>query len=124
MLNCALYMVLMLTSTVYTFIAIDSFRWLIWYLSLDLLSPLFFLKSQDHLVCYLPGTLALGVHNGLPAKYMAIAKNLIYTCYRMYKDMPTKLSPEIVHFNTEPGATEDLYVKVCEFSKKIYFVQC
>ena len=42
----------------------------------------------------------------------------------MYKDMPTKLSPEIVHFNTEPGATEDLYVKVCEFSKKIYFVQC
>ena len=82
-------------------------------MSLSIFSPLFFLKSQDHLVCYLPGTLALGVHNGLPAKYMAIAKNLIYTCYRMYKDMPTKLSPEIVHFNTEPGAAEDLYVKVC-----------
>ena len=64
-------------------------------------------------MCYLPGMLALGVHNGLPKKFMPIAKNLMYTCYRMYKDMPTRLSPEIVHFNVEPGASEDIYVKVC-----------
>ena len=69
--------------------------------------------KQDHLVCYLPGTLALAVHNGLPKKYMSIAKNLMYTCYRMYKEMPTGLSPEIVHFNTAPGAERDIYVKVC-----------
>ena len=68
--------------------------------------------SQDHLVCYLPGTLALAVHNGLPKKFLPIAKNLMYTCYRMYKDMPTGLSPEIVHFNMRAGAEEDIYVKV------------
>ena len=72
-----------------------------------------FPKPQDHLVCYIPGTLALAEHNGLTSKsYMIIAKNVIYTCYRMYKDMATKLSPEIVHFNMEPGATRDIYVKV------------
>ena len=69
--------------------------------------------NQDHLVCYLPGTLALAVHNGLPMKYMSIAKNLMYTCYRMYREMPTGLSPEIVHFNTQQGADTDIYVKVC-----------
>lgn len=67
---------------------------------------------QDHLVCYLPGTLALAVHNGLPDKYFSIAKNLMYTCYQMYKKMPTRLSPEIVHFNMGEGDKEDIYVKV------------
>ena len=71
---------------------------------------------QDHLVCYLPGTLALAAHNGLSKKsFMRIAKDLMYTCYRMYKDMPTGLSPEIVHFNMDPGATKDIYVEVCSF---------
>ena len=64
-------------------------------------------------MCYLPGTLALAVHNGLPKKYMIIAKNLMYTCYQMYKQMPTGLSPEIAHFSTEQGAERDIYVKVC-----------
>ena len=36
----------------------------------------------------------------------------MYTCYQMYKQMPTKLSPEIVHFNTTKGAARDIYVKV------------
>lgn len=70
-----------------------------------------FYAKMDHLVCYLPGTLALAVHNGLPMKYMSIAKNLMYTCYRMYREMPTGLSPEIVHFNTQQGADTDIYVK-------------
>ena len=67
---------------------------------------------QDHLVCYLPGTLALGVHNGLPQGYMTIAKKLIYTCYLMYKQMPTGLSPEIAHFNMSRKSKRDIYVKV------------
>ena len=80
-----------------------------------LVSFCFFLHAvrlQDHLVCYLLGSLALGVHNGLPKKFMTIARNLMYTCYQMYRQMPTGLSPEIVHFNTIPGATSDIYVKV------------
>ncbi|CAI8003608.1 Endoplasmic reticulum mannosyl-oligosaccharide 1,2-alpha-mannosidase [Geodia barretti] len=71
-----------------------------------------FYPKMDHLVCYLPGTLALAAHNGLSKKsFMRIAKDLMYTCYRMYKDMPTGLSPEIVHFNMDPGATKDIYVE-------------
>ena len=63
-------------------------------------------------MCYLPGTLALATHNGLPKRFMTIAKNLMYTCYQMYKQMPTGLSPEITHFNITKGAKADIYVKV------------
>ena len=76
---------------------------------------------QDHLVCYLPGTLALGVHNGLPQGYMTIAKKLIYTCYQMYRQMPTGLSPEIVHFNMSRKSKRDIYVRVfCLHSSFIF----
>jgi hypothetical protein len=33
------------------------------------------------------------------------------TCYQMYAQMATGLSPEIAHFNTYEGAKQDLYVK-------------
>ncbi|XP_028571710.1 endoplasmic reticulum mannosyl-oligosaccharide 1,2-alpha-mannosidase isoform X3 [Podarcis muralis] len=56
-------------------------------------------KFQDHLVCFLPGALALGAHNGLPADHMALAVELAETCYQMYAQVETGLSPEIVHFN-------------------------
>jgi hypothetical protein len=67
--------------------------------------------KMDHLVCYLPGTLALGAANGLPAEHMDLAVQLMHTCYEMYRRMPTGLAPEIVFFNTAGGATEDLIVK-------------
>ncbi|PKK18029.1 mannosidase, alpha, class 1B, member 1 [Columba livia] len=54
---------------------------------------------SDHLVCFLPGTLALGAHNGLTADHMQLAEALIETCYQMYAQVETGLSPEIVHFN-------------------------
>lgn len=71
------------------------------------------LLTQDHLVCFLPGTLALGAHNGLPADHMDLAKELMETCYQMYVQMETGLSPEIVHFNMHQGSTRDIEVKVC-----------
>ncbi|KAM9116759.1 endoplasmic reticulum mannosyl-oligosaccharide 1,2-alpha-mannosidase isoform 1-T1 [Pangshura tecta] len=58
-----------------------------------------FSAKMDHLVCFLPGTLALGAHNGLTADHMGLAKALIETCYQMYAQVETGLSPEIVHFN-------------------------
>ncbi|XP_032564245.1 endoplasmic reticulum mannosyl-oligosaccharide 1,2-alpha-mannosidase isoform X2 [Chiroxiphia lanceolata] len=58
-----------------------------------------FSAKMDHLVCFLPGTLALGAHNGLDADHMKLAEALIETCYQMYAQVETGLSPEIVHFN-------------------------
>lgn len=63
-------------------------------------------------MCFLPGTLALAVKNGLPDKLMTLAEELMHTCYEMYRRMPTGLSPEIAHFNTDPGRSEDIEVKV------------
>lgn len=63
-------------------------------------------------MCYLPGSLFIGARNGLPEEYFSLAKELMYTCYQMYEQMPTGLSPEIVHFNTSPHSVQDLYVKV------------
>ncbi|CAL8106969.1 unnamed protein product [Orchesella dallaii] len=67
--------------------------------------------KMDHLVCYLPGTLALGVLHGLPQWHLDLAKELLYTCYLTYKRQPTGLSPEITFFNTEDSAKQDFWVK-------------
>uniref|UniRef100_A0A668UBQ8 alpha-1,2-Mannosidase n=1 Tax=Oreochromis aureus TaxID=47969 RepID=A0A668UBQ8_OREAU len=58
-----------------------------------------FSPKMDHLVCFLPGTLALGSYNGLPSDHMDLARQLMETCYQMYVQMETGLSPEIVYFN-------------------------
>lgn len=63
-------------------------------------------------MCFLPGTLALGAHNGLPADHMELAQQLMETCYQMYVQMETGLSPEIVLFNMHQGSTQDIDVKV------------
>ncbi|XP_071399969.1 mannosidase, alpha, class 1B, member 1b [Centroberyx affinis] len=73
-----------------------------------------FSPKMDHLVCFLPGTLALGAHNGLPADHMDLAKQLMETCYQMYGQMETGLSPEIVHFNMHQGSTRDVDVKLAD----------
>ncbi|TWW66735.1 Endoplasmic reticulum mannosyl-oligosaccharide 1,2-alpha-mannosidase [Takifugu flavidus] len=70
-----------------------------------------FNPKMDHLVCFLPGTLALGAHNGLPGDHMDLAVKLMETCYQMYKQMETGLSPEIAHFNLQASDSQDIYVK-------------
>nr|CAD7437405.1 unnamed protein product [Timema bartmani] len=69
------------------------------------------ITKQDHLACYLSGTLALGVHNGMPESHMRLAEELATTCYQTYAQQPTFLSPEITYFNIQEGATTDFYVK-------------
>ncbi|KAE9535087.1 hypothetical protein AGLY_008379 [Aphis glycines] len=71
-----------------------------------------FHPKMDHLVCYLPGTLALGVHYGMPSSHMRLAEKLMETCYRMYADQPTFLSPEIVYFGTNMDVNQDMYVNI------------
>ncbi|XP_067825699.1 mannosidase, alpha, class 1B, member 1b isoform X2 [Heptranchias perlo] len=70
-----------------------------------------FSPKMDHLVCFLPGTLALGAHHGLTADHMELAKELMETCYQMYAQIETGLSPEIVHFNLSPHNGKDVEVK-------------
>ena len=49
---------------------------------------------MDHLACYLPANLALGVAEGAvrgekAILYAQLAANLTHTCYQMYARMPT-----------------------------------
>lgn len=60
-----------------------------------------FKPKMDHLTCYLSGTLALGVHNGLPLDHLKFAEDLLTTCYQTYAQQPTFLAPEITYFNIQ-----------------------
>ena len=64
--------------------------------------------KMDHLVCFLPGTLALGASQGAAPVGVALeqhpdmilAKELMRTCYEGYQAMAAKLAPEIWRFKT------------------------
>ena len=77
--------------------------------------------KMDHLVCFMPGTIALAATGGLTVdeakasgqwsekqeSELRLARELTKTCYGMYKAMATGLAPEIAHFNlTEPPHME------------------
>ena len=51
--------------------------------------------KMDHLICFVPGMLALGAHGESARHHLALAERLMHTCYRMYADQPTGLAPEI-----------------------------
>ncbi|XP_061655045.1 endoplasmic reticulum mannosyl-oligosaccharide 1,2-alpha-mannosidase isoform X2 [Phyllopteryx taeniolatus] len=70
-----------------------------------------FSPKMDHLVCFLPGTLALGSYNDLPGDHMDLAVQLMETCHHMYTQMETGLSPEIAHFNLHDTDSNDIIVK-------------
>ena len=60
---------------------------------------------MDHLVCFLPGLIALGVDSAPPPvseershALLAGAAGIMQTCYQMYVRHPTGLAPEIVQF--------------------------
>ncbi|KAG9236328.1 glycoside hydrolase [Amylocarpus encephaloides] len=71
--------------------------------------------KMDHLVCFMPGTIALAATGGIPEKEarklstwnarkdeeMELARELTKTCWGMYKVMATGLAPEIAHFNID-----------------------
>ncbi|KAI0138368.1 endoplasmic reticulum mannosyl-oligosaccharide 1,2-alpha-mannosidase [Xylariaceae sp. FL1272] len=71
------------------------------------------LPKMDHLVCFMPGTIALAVTGGLTESEakkqpgwskkneadMQLARELMQTCWGMYKWMATGLAAEITYFN-------------------------
>jgi hypothetical protein len=74
----------------------------------DTLSP-----KMDHLVCFLPGVLALGDLHGVDTRRpgasppdapdLEVAAELAATCYALYARTPTGLAPEIAHFAPHAG---------------------
>lgn len=71
------------------------------------------LPKMDHLVCFLPGTIALGATGGLTLEkarktghwsaekeeQIILARDLMKTCWGMYAVTETGLAPEIAFFN-------------------------
>ncbi|KAH0556675.1 hypothetical protein GP486_005518 [Trichoglossum hirsutum] len=71
--------------------------------------------KMDHLVCFMPGTIALGATGGLTEadarrlptwgkkqeEEMKLARELMQTCFGMYRVTLTGLAPEIAWFNIE-----------------------
>ncbi|KAB8337136.1 hypothetical protein FH972_021440 [Carpinus fangiana] len=69
--------------------------------------------KMDHLVCFMPGTMALAATGGIPLEEarrrpgwgkeqeedMKLARELTTTCWGMYLATATGLSPEIAHFD-------------------------
>lgn len=58
---------------------------------------------MEHLACFVPGMLVVGVMNEKHddkknARHLNLAKKLMETCYQMYHRQPTGLSPEAVRF--------------------------
>jgi len=77
--------------------------------------------KMDHLVCFVPGMLALGATMGRPVERarkasggktwgareegdLTLARELMHTCYQMYAVTATGLAPEIAWFNADPPA--------------------
>uniref|UniRef100_I1M1F3 alpha-1,2-Mannosidase n=1 Tax=Glycine max TaxID=3847 RepID=I1M1F3_SOYBN len=79
-----------------------------------------FSPKMDHLVCFLPGTLAIGATKGLTKKQamennmlnfedlenLKLAEDLTKTCFEMYAVTSTGLAPEIAYFHTEEFSEE------------------
>lgn len=61
----------------------------------------------EHLTCFLPGVLALGVAAlpDAPRTHLWAARGLAQTCWTLYADSPTGLSPDevIMSSNSAPG---------------------
>ncbi|KAG6616782.1 putative mannosyl-oligosaccharide alpha-1,2-mannosidase [Phytophthora cinnamomi] len=60
-------------------------------------------SRMDHLLCFVPGLLALGTlseteDHAKNAKHLELAEKLMETCYQFYHRQPTGLSPDIVSF--------------------------
>jgi len=93
----------------------------------------FIRHRMEHLTCFVPGMLALGVkkrgdesrHAAKNKRDLTVAKALTYTCVQMYERQPTGISPEYVNMGRggdfevpadapwyvlRPEAVESLYI--------------
>ncbi|KAF8543559.1 glycoside hydrolase [Trichophaea hybrida] len=90
--------------------------------------------KMDHLVCFVPGMLALGATMGSPVERARkaargtgwgtqqeadfhLARELMHTCYQMYNVTETGLAPEIAWFNADPP--ENGVKEITDYKKDI-----
>lgn len=87
-----------------------------------------FHATMDHLVCFAPGTLILGVMHGAHSysgrrersfssdDVVNVAIDIAATCYRMYAESPAKLSPDAYEFvlrqNSESNSSDDVVTNI------------
>jgi len=91
-------------------------------------------RKMDHLVCFVPGMLALGAYTNLDGiesirskRDLAVAKALMYTCYQMYHRMPSGISAEYVLFPPEkvdfyPGRDVAFYILRPETAESLFIL--
>lgn len=90
-------------------------------------------RKMDHLVCFMPGALALGAYTdplGLDSarakRDLAVAKALMYTCYQMYHRMTTGIAAEYVEFPAHadfvPGASAQFYILRPETAESMFIL--
>lgn len=69
-----------------------------------------FNPKMDHLVCYLPGTIALAVsEKKLTREWLGYAEAILETCHQFYAT-ETGLAPEISYFNIDNPTKPDLVI--------------
>lgn len=69
---------------------------------------------QEHLACFFPGNVALGVHSGAvrgakAKRYMAVAEGITRTCWEMYDRMPSGLAAESVNLVNSTSPAGEMY---------------
>lgn len=90
-------------------------------------------RKMDHLVCFLPGLLALGAHTDPTGKDstrakrdMAVAKALMYTCREMYHSQVSGIAPEYVEFppgqGMKVGGTAPFYILRPETAESMFIL--
>ena len=62
---------------------------------------------MEHLACFYPGLLALGLLNNQHSQYLTLAKGLTQSCYLAYNATPSGLAPDSFVFNTDPNGKSD-----------------
>ncbi|KAJ3260413.1 hypothetical protein HK103_000555 [Boothiomyces macroporosus] len=90
--------------------------------------------KMDHLVCFLPGTLAWVASRGKritiegrklmkpeDLRDLELAEELARSCYEMNAQTLTGLSPEIVHWKTKPGGATDRTVDFDLANRLLYY---
>jgi len=68
--------------------------------------------KMDHLACFLPGVLALGVMTGAaeePDAELELAAGLAETCAQMWLKTPSGLAPESAAWNVMPHRSDDMH---------------
>jgi len=69
-----------------------------------------FIPEMDHLVCYVPGMLALGEKS-----HLNLATSLLETCYQLYDRQITGIGPDRVWFNIKDQSSDDFHIQQAKY---------